>query len=147
MWAPGIHWWLSGKQSACRCRRHDPWLMPRSNWVPAPQGWACVLEPGSHNDWRPACPRARALQQGKPPQWEAQAPQPEKSPHSNEDPAQSKKTINKWINEISWRLYLEQPPLPCTTKSKWGHPLIILHNFFIALNILRVEYVYSLLIV
>ena len=43
--------------------------------------WACVLEPMSHNYWahvlqllKPA-PRARALQQEKPPQWEAHTPQ------------------------------------------------------------------------
>ena len=36
--------------------------------------WACALEPASHNYWAHA-PRARALQQEKPPQWEARAPQ------------------------------------------------------------------------
>ena len=27
-WHPGLPWWLSGKDSACRCRRHwfDPWV-------------------------------------------------------------------------------------------------------------------------
>ena len=44
--------------------------------------WACALEPTSHNYWSPrattteACaPRARALQQEKPPQWEVRVPQ------------------------------------------------------------------------
>ena len=44
--------------------------------------WACALEPASHNYWihapqllKPAHPRAHALQQEKPPQWEARAPQ------------------------------------------------------------------------
>ena len=37
----------------------------------------------SHNAWSPS-PRARALQQGKRPQWEACAPQLESSPHSLE---------------------------------------------------------------
>ena len=31
----GLPWWLSGKESACQCRRHrfDPW---RKKWWPAP---------------------------------------------------------------------------------------------------------------
>ena len=65
--------------------------------------WACVLEHESHNPWThvpqllmPTCPRACALQQEEPLQWEACAPQIESSPHSlqekkslcsNEDPA------------------------------------------------------------
>ena len=53
---------------------------------------------------KPECPRACALQQEKPQQWEARAPRPESRPlslqlekslHSNEDPAQSKIKINK----------------------------------------------------
>ena len=36
--------------------------------------WACALEPASHNCWAHV-PRACALQQEKPPQWEARAPQ------------------------------------------------------------------------
>ena len=48
---------------------------------------------------KPKCPRARAVQQEKPPQCEAQAPQLESSPHllqlekspcGNKDPAQPK---------------------------------------------------------
>ena len=35
-------------------------------------------------------PEVRALQQGKPPQLEACLPQLERSPHSNQDPAQLK---------------------------------------------------------
>ena len=34
------------------------------------------------NNYEPACPRAHAPQQEKPPQWEVWAPQPESSPHS-----------------------------------------------------------------
>ena len=68
--------------------------------------WACGLEPGSCDYWahvlelqKPKHPRACALQQEKPQQWEAHAlklgsslhlPQPEKSLHRNEDPAQQK---------------------------------------------------------
>ena len=51
--------------------------------------WACALEPASHNYWARVpqllspratttevhVPRARALQQEKPPQWEVRAPQ------------------------------------------------------------------------
>ena len=51
--------------------------------------WACALEPTSHNYWtyepqlpslwttttKARAPRARAVQQEKPPQWEARAPQ------------------------------------------------------------------------
>ena len=92
--------------------------------------WACALEPGSHNYW--AClpqllkstsprarvpqllslcaatteahaPRAHALQQEKPLQWEARAPQQRVGPAchnlgkptvSNQDPVQSKKKFS-----------------------------------------------------
>ena len=65
--------------------------------------WACALEPRSHKYRaptqqlpKPMNPTAHALQQEKPPQWEAHAPQLEsstllpqleKSPRSKEDPA------------------------------------------------------------
>ena len=46
--------------------------------------WACAPEPGSCNSWahtprllKPGCPRARAVQQEKPSQWEARALQRE----------------------------------------------------------------------
>ena len=38
--------------------------------------WACALEPASHKYWAPA-PGARALQQEKPPGWEAGTPHEE----------------------------------------------------------------------
>ena len=51
------------------------------------QAW--TLGPKSHNYWalrlqlsKPACPRARALQQEKSPQWEAHTQQPQSSPRS-----------------------------------------------------------------
>ena len=45
--------------------------------------WACALEPASHNYWA-RVPRAHALQQEKPPQWEARAPQRRVAPaHRN----------------------------------------------------------------
>ena len=58
---------------------------------------ACALEPTSHNYWA-HMPRACALQQEKPSQWEARAPQWRVAParrnyrkptHNNEDPTQS----------------------------------------------------------
>ena len=41
--------------------------------------WACALEPASHNYWAHV-PRARALQQEKPPEWEAREPQQRVAP-------------------------------------------------------------------
>ena len=41
--------------------------------------WACTLEPSRHNYWA-RVPRAHALQQEKPPQWEARAPQQRVAP-------------------------------------------------------------------
>ena len=50
--------------------------------------WACALEPASHDYWSPCAtpteahmPRARALQQEKPPQWEAHCTTTKSSPH------------------------------------------------------------------
>ena len=69
-------------------------------------------------------PRACALQQGKPPQWEACAlqlassshlPQLEKSPSSNEDPAQPK--INKW-NYIDTHIKKERKQTHCSGEKK-----------------------------
>ena len=50
--------------------------------------WACALEPVSHNEAR--APTAHALQQDKPPQWEAHI--------LNKDPMQPKINKNKLIN-------------------------------------------------
>ena len=41
----GLLWWISGKESACQCRRHrfDPWVrkMPwRRKWQPTPVSFA-----------------------------------------------------------------------------------------------------------
>ena len=51
--------------------------------------WACAPEPGSCNYWahvlqllKPEHPEDYALQQEKPPQWEARSPQLESGPHS-----------------------------------------------------------------
>ena len=45
--------------------------------------WACALDPSSHNYWA-HMPRAPALQQEKPPQWEARAPQQKVAPLSTQ---------------------------------------------------------------
>ena len=44
--------------------------------------WACALEAVSHNYWASA-PRARALQQEKPPQWETRSRQQGVAPALN----------------------------------------------------------------
>ena len=48
----GLPWWLSGKESACQCRRHgfNPWSRKipwRRKWQPTP-----VYLPGNHNGQR-----------------------------------------------------------------------------------------------
>ena len=75
---------LVQEDPAC-CRAAEP---TRHN------SWACALEPGSCNygaqaPWllKPARPGACALQQEKPPHWEARTAQLEKHLHSNQDPA------------------------------------------------------------
>ena len=90
------------KESVCQCRRHrfDPGSgrshMLRSNEASVPQ----LLS---------LCSRARALQEEKPPHWEAFAPQLgrspgspqlEKSPHRTEDPTQPK--INKILKKLKF---------------------------------------------
>ena len=58
----GLPWWLSGKKSACQCRRHgfDPW----SRKIPhaAGQLGPCATTTETHT------PKACAPQQEKPPQ-------------------------------------------------------------------------------
>ena len=99
---PGLPRWLSGKESACRCRTgiwslvwEDPTCL-RATQPVRPNCWACALEPRNHNYWVWK-PRACAQQQEKPLQWEAHTPQLqsslwllqlEKSPCSKEGPAQ-----------------------------------------------------------
>ena len=82
--------------------------------------WACTLAPGNCNYWaqkpqllKPACPRACALQQEKPPHWEAHISQLEKSLPNNQDPAQPK--INKIIkNKFSpFKKYNSEDLSPC----------------------------------
>ena len=94
----GFPWWLSGKESANEGDVCIPDLggshMLQSQWGHVPQllSLSVALEPGSYNYGahvlqllKSASPRAHALQQEKPPQWEALVLQLEKSPH-NKDP-------------------------------------------------------------
>ena len=88
IWHSGLPWWCSGWESACQSRGHgfhlwsgkiphaaqqlSPWpqllsLRSRARETQLLSLRATVTEAGT--------PRARALQQEKPPQWEARAPQ------------------------------------------------------------------------
>ena len=102
----GLPWWLSGRESTCQCRIHglDPW----SRKIPhaMEQLTLSARAPGPRNRnyrahtlqlLKPMCPKACALQQEKPPQWEACAMKRslcllplEKGPGSTEDLAQPK---------------------------------------------------------
>ena len=108
------------KERTCRCRRHrfNPWsrkIPHASEQLVHHNYWACAPEPGSCNYWvhlLKLAPRAASL---------------EKSPPSNEDPAQS--TINKmFLKRLG-----DQPPerilkacKPCShpnlvrTQLLWG---------------------------
>ena len=92
-----LPWWLSGKESTCSAGDMGSILepgrfhMPQSNKVSAPQ----LLSLCSAATAEARMPRAHALQQEKPQQWEARALQLESSlcslqlekrPQSNEDP-------------------------------------------------------------
>ena len=101
------------KESACHCRRHrfNPWSRKISHITEqlspmCHSFWAYALEPGSHNCWahvkqllKPSCPRACALQQEKPLQWEAGAPQLESSPCSLQ---LEKKTASTAKKQLIW---------------------------------------------
>ena len=79
----GLPWWLSGKESACQCRRHgsipdqeDP-TCHRTAKLVCHNYSACAPEPGNHNCWvhmpqllKPMHPIAHAPQQEKLPQLE-----------------------------------------------------------------------------
>ena len=140
----GRPWRLSGKESACRCRRQgfDPWsgkipyaagqLSPCTTTISLfSRAWESQLPKTSH-------PSTQAPQQGKSSQWEASSPQRESSPwllqrekslHSTEDPAKSKKETKErreegyfWINcEV---LDLQGNSLP-TSSIKKGPPSLL----------------------
>ena len=103
-------WRLSSKESTCQCRRHmfDPWAKKIPHAVEQLSPCATTIEPVLSRVrelqlWKPSSPRACALQQEKPPEWEAHTLQLESSPHSlqlekslhsNQDSVQPK--INKY---------------------------------------------------
>ena len=105
--------WLSDKQSACQCRRHrfEPWSGKIPHAIEQFSLCATIIEPvlqspgtttikpTGHSYWSLHALEPSALQQQKPPQWEAHAlqlecnpclPQWGKSPNSNKDTAQPK---------------------------------------------------------
>jgi len=69
----GLPWWLSGKESACQCRRHqfDPWsgkiphateqLSPCATTTALQNPGAITTEPTCFSLLKPMCPRACAL--------------------------------------------------------------------------------------
>ena len=82
--------------------------------------WACAREPGNCNCWatcwttEASTPRACALRQEKPLQWEAQAMQLEKSPHSNKDPAQPHThTQRSHMPQVKAKTKPKKNPVPC----------------------------------
>ena len=94
------------KEAACRCRRHgsDPWSVEQLS--PCTTTIKSVLYSLGAATSEAHAPRGRALQPEKLLQWEAQALQLEKSPHSSEDPAQTKtnKLIKLLKHDHSWIL-------------------------------------------
>ena len=83
-----LPWWLSGKESACQCRRHefDPWSGKIPHATEQISLCAQLLSLCSRAQepqlLKSECPGACALQQEKPPQREAHTPRLESSPHS-----------------------------------------------------------------
>ena len=82
----GLPWWLSGKESACGCRRYGsiPDLggshMPRSNQAHMLQLLSLCSRAHVPQLLKPVCPTAYAPQQEKPPQREGLTLQLEGSP-------------------------------------------------------------------
>ena len=78
LWLP---WWLSGKESACQCRRHesDPWSrkIPHAEGQLSPCATATepVLKPRGCNYWSPHSWEPVPSNKRSPPQWEAHAQQ------------------------------------------------------------------------
>ena len=104
----GLPWWHSGWESACQCKGHgfDPWSGRTPHATEQLSPCAATAEPALWSPWATTAeahmPRARALQQERPQQWEGRAPQGRVAPthrngrgpaRSNEDPTQPK--INK----------------------------------------------------
>ena len=92
----GLPWWLSGKEFACQCRRHKFYLWLGK--IPHATEQLSLCTTSIHNCWAhvpwllvPACLEPMLCHKRS--HCSPHSPQPEKSPCSNEDPAQSK--INK----------------------------------------------------
>ena len=91
----GLPWWLSGKEPTCQC-----WgcgFNPRSRKIPHVSqttkpvhhnSWDCSLEPTSHNHYTPTVytHTYSLAPQEKSPQWEAHAPQLEKTQVQQQKP-------------------------------------------------------------
>ena len=116
----GLPWWLSGEESDCQYRGHgfDPWpgKIPytKEQLGPCTTALEPVFQSLEPRLLEPAGPRACSLQPDKPLQWEAHAPQLEKNPRSNKDPAWPKKLntnqermtkSNESINISTWQTY------------------------------------------
>ena len=82
----GFPWKLSGKESTCQCERHrfDPWSgkIPHAEEQISP----CAATPKPV--FESLCSTMREATSEKPTQCRPRSPQPEKSPRSNEGPAQ-----------------------------------------------------------
>ena len=100
-----LNWYLSGKESTSRCRRHglNPWSGKIPHTIERLRPWATILSLCSRTP-EPQLPKPSCLRPGlcnrrshcnKPVHhnWRA-----EQSPHSNEDPAQPK--TNKYLKTI-----------------------------------------------
>ena len=98
----GTQVWSLVWKDPTSCRAAKP--LCHSYWARAP--W--ILEP--------TCPRACGLQQEKPPQWEARAPQLEKSLCSNEDPAEPKTNFKKFYKKEK----TENFPNMVKNTNSWG---------------------------
>ena len=126
MTVKGFPWWLSGKKSACQCKKHgfDLWSekIPYAMEQPSPWAtttWVSALEPGNHNFWshvpkllKPTCPRASALQEEKPLQPEALAPHLERNLRS---PRREKAHWQQWRPSTTIYKYI----LKLTRKNIW----------------------------
>ena len=116
--------------------------MLRGSWAHKPQVRSLCFRAHPLQLLKPARSRAWALQQEKPLQWEAHAPQWTVAPfhhncrkalHSNEESVQPK--INKQINKI-----FEKQNLYSSSTSEEKQPWGNIHNIHKCLIISRIEY-------
>ena len=107
----GLPWWRNHLPMQDTCVWSLIWLDPtchRATKLMHQNYWACALEPRSHNHGapglqllKPMLPRVRALQQEKPPQWEARAPLLESSLYS----LQLKKKPLQWPTSSTAKIF------------------------------------------